>query len=102
MFGSEKKKRRSNIHGNYSSGSGKKRSIECTQYPGCHKNDNSCSRTRRSSSLLNMFLQEGGGLLGIGAPEIATIEDVMAKKIYRMTMYFRLRHISLQTRIFLL
>jgi len=29
-FGSEKKKRRSNVHGNYSSGSGKKRSIECT------------------------------------------------------------------------
>jgi len=29
MFGSEKKKR-SNVHGNYSSGSGKKRSIECT------------------------------------------------------------------------
>jgi len=31
MFGSEKKKkRRSNVHGNDSSGSGKKRSIECT------------------------------------------------------------------------
>jgi len=30
MFGSEKKKRRSDLHEHYSSGSGKKRSIECT------------------------------------------------------------------------